>query len=180
MSSITDTAPIPASRTTSGEVRRPKRDRAGALLGIAAWVVGLLFVPPILWMLLTSLHSEPSAATNPPSLGAALTLNGYREFFGSATGTSPWPSLLNSLTASVLSTVLVDRGLIERRPGENRRSHKLALTAEGGGLLQRTVPRAISLADYTLATIDPAQLLALREQLDLIEARLRDFTPPEE
>ncbi len=88
--------------------------------------------------------------------------------------------LVERATISVLSTVLVDRGLIERRPGENRRSHKLALTAGGGDLLQRAVPRAISLADYTLATIDPAQLLALREQLDLIEARLRDFTPPEE
>ncbi len=88
--------------------------------------------------------------------------------------------LVERATVSVLSTVLVDRGLIERRPGENRRSHRLALTAQGGALLQRAVPRAVSLADYTLATIDPAQLLALRDQLDLIEARLRAYTPPEE
>lgn len=88
--------------------------------------------------------------------------------------------LVERATISVLSTVLVDRGLIERRPGENRRSHKLALTAQGGALLQCAVPRAVRLADYTLANIDPAQLLALREQLDLIEARLRDYTPPKE
>jgi sorbitol/mannitol transport system permease protein len=107
MSSITQTGPIPATRAASGAPRRPRRNRGGFVLGVTAWVVGLLFVLPILWMLLTSLHSETSAATNPPSLGAALTLQGYREFFGSATGTSPWPSLLNSITASVLSTILV-------------------------------------------------------------------------
>ena len=107
MSSITQTGPIPATRAPTGAPRRPRRNRGGFVLGVTAWVVGLLFVLPILWMLLTSLHSETSAATNPPSLGAALTLQGYREFFGSATGTSPWPSLLNSITASVLSTILV-------------------------------------------------------------------------
>jgi sorbitol/mannitol transport system permease protein len=58
-------------------------------------------------MLLTSLHSEPAAATNPPSLAAPLTVQGYREFFGASTGTSPWPSLANSLTASLLSTAVV-------------------------------------------------------------------------
>jgi sorbitol/mannitol transport system permease protein len=71
---------------------------------VVAWLVGLLFVLPVLWMVLTSLHSEPNAATNPPSVFAPLTLQGYREFFG---GASPWPPLLNSLTAAVLSTVLV-------------------------------------------------------------------------
>jgi sorbitol/mannitol transport system permease protein len=67
--------------------------------------VGILFVLPVLWMVLTSFHSEANAATNPPSVLAPLTLDGYREFFSG--GASPWPPLLNSLTASVLSTVLV-------------------------------------------------------------------------
>ena len=62
---------------------------------------------PVLWMVLTSFHSEADAATNPPSFAAPLTLEGYREFFGATTGASPWPPLLNSLTASVLSTILV-------------------------------------------------------------------------
>ncbi|MFI6686530.1 carbohydrate ABC transporter permease [Streptomyces sp. NPDC050485] len=75
--------------------------------GIAAWASGLLFFLPFAWMVLTSLHSEPDAATNPPSVGAALTFQGYREFFGAGTGTSPWPPLINSLTASVTSTLLV-------------------------------------------------------------------------
>jgi sorbitol/mannitol transport system permease protein len=59
----------------------------------------------VAWMVLTSLHSESAAATNPPSIGAPLTLQGYQEFFDG--GQSPWPPLINSAMASVFSTVLV-------------------------------------------------------------------------
>ncbi len=107
MSSVTDVAPVAATRTPEGEPRRPRKPRSGALLGVAAWLIGFLFVVPVLWMVLTSFHSEEAAATNPPSLFAPLTVAGYREFFGVGTGTSPWPSLLNSLTASVVSTIIV-------------------------------------------------------------------------
>jgi sorbitol/mannitol transport system permease protein len=88
-------------------VAPPPRNRSGTLLGVLAWIVGILFVIPVLWMLLTSFHSETDAATNPPSLFAPLTLDGYANFFGAQTGASPWPSLLNSATASILSTALV-------------------------------------------------------------------------
>ena len=107
MTTITDVAPIPATRTTDDRARRQRRSRSGVVLGLLAWAFGIVFVLPVLWMVLTSLHSETAAATNPPSLGAPLTLQGYREFFGASTGTSPWPSLLNSMTASVVSTLLV-------------------------------------------------------------------------
>ena len=107
MTSITDTAPVPASRTTEGAARRTRPPRSGMILGMVAWLIGILVVLPVLWMLLTSLHSEAAAATNPPSIAAPLTLQGYREFFGASSGASPWPPLLNSATASVLSTVLV-------------------------------------------------------------------------
>jgi sorbitol/mannitol transport system permease protein len=103
VSAITDVAPVPATRTTDGRAKEKRRERAGAMLGVLAWVIGLLFIAPILWMLLTSFHTETDAATNPPSFTAPLSLQGYREFFGS----EPWPSLLNSVTASVLSTLLV-------------------------------------------------------------------------
>jgi sorbitol/mannitol transport system permease protein len=76
-------------------------------LGLLAWLTGVLFFLPIAWMALTSFHSEADAATNPPSFGAALTLDGYREFFGVGGGASPWPALVNSTVASVASTVLV-------------------------------------------------------------------------
>ncbi|MFF0344939.1 carbohydrate ABC transporter permease [Kribbella sp. NPDC004875] len=81
-----------------------KKNRGGGfVLSGLAWIVGILFVLPVLWMLLTSFHSEEDAAKNPPDLGAPLTLDGYRSFFDSG----PWPSIANSLTASILSTVLV-------------------------------------------------------------------------
>ncbi|OEV04368.1 sugar ABC transporter permease [Streptomyces oceani] len=81
--------------------------RRNAALGLLAWLLGVLFFLPVAWMVLTSLHSEPDAATNPPSLGAPLTLDSYRTFFGADGGASPWPSLANSMSASVLSTVFV-------------------------------------------------------------------------
>lgn len=82
---------------------RRQQPRSTALLGVLAWVIGLLFVTPVLWMLLTSFHSETDAATNPPSIFAPLSLEGYRTFFGA----DPWPPMLNSLTASAISTLFV-------------------------------------------------------------------------
>ena len=105
MSAITDTAPVPATRDERGEPRRKERSRAGLVMTVLAWLVGILFVLPVVWMVLTSFHSEANAATNPPSVFAPLTLEGYREFFTG--GASPWPPLLNSMTASIVSTVLV-------------------------------------------------------------------------
>lgn len=96
MSAVTATPPA---------LRRARR-RSNAL-GLLAWAAGILFFLPVAWMLLTSFHSEPDAATNPPSITAPLTLDGYREFFGAGGGADPWPPLLNSVTASVASTVLV-------------------------------------------------------------------------
>jgi sorbitol/mannitol transport system permease protein len=107
VSSVTKVGPIPATRTTAGAPRRDRRPRGGVLLGILAWITGLLFLVPVAWMVLTSFHSEADAATNPPNLTAPLTLQGYREFFGASSGSSPWPALANSLTASVGSTIFV-------------------------------------------------------------------------
>lgn len=85
------------------EVRHRKQPKSAMLLTAAAWIAGLLFVAPVLWMTLTSFHREADAATNPPSFFAPLSLDGYRAFFAA----EPWPPMLNSLTASVLSTILV-------------------------------------------------------------------------
>ncbi|MGX6606972.1 carbohydrate ABC transporter permease [Micromonosporaceae bacterium Da 78-11] len=97
MSTVTRSAP---AATTAR-----KKDRGGPWLSLLAWVVGILFVLPVVWMVLTSLHTEADAATNPPAVLAPLTLDGYREFFTG--GASPWPPLLNSLTASLVSTLIV-------------------------------------------------------------------------
>ena len=82
-------------------------DEGASGLGLVAWLAGILFFLPIAWMTLTSFHSEEDAATNPPSLAASLTLDGYRDFFGTGGGASPWPALINSTVASVASTLLV-------------------------------------------------------------------------
>jgi len=96
------------ARSEDAPTRKPLNKARGSwAFGLIAWIIGILFVLPVLWMVLTSFHSENDAATNPPSLAAPLTLQGYREFFGASTGTSPWPSIANSLTASILSTALV-------------------------------------------------------------------------
>ena len=49
---------------------------------------------------------RPTPRTNPPDIFAPLTLDGYREFFGGVRA-SPWPSLINSAWASIVSTLLV-------------------------------------------------------------------------
>ena len=102
----TGTTTAPATGTVAGASAR-RRSRSNLFLGLLAWLIGIIFVFPVLWMALTSLHSESDAATNPPSWTAPLTLDGYREFFGATTGASPWPPLLNSVTASLLSTAFV-------------------------------------------------------------------------
>lgn len=102
---MTATAALGVSVAPARRARQARRRAAG--LGLLAWVAGITFALPVAWMALTSLHSEPDAATNPPSLGAALTLDGYRAFFDSGGGTGPWPSLINSATASLVSTLLV-------------------------------------------------------------------------
>ena len=92
MTATVDTA---GSKTADAPTNTPKSSRGAVLLGVLAWIIGIIFVFPVLWMLLTSLHSETDAATNPPSFFAPLTFEGYANFFGAATGASPWPPLIN-------------------------------------------------------------------------------------
>jgi sorbitol/mannitol transport system permease protein len=101
----TTVATRPAAQSI--ERTKPRRKRTGLAVGIVAWLVAIVFIIPVLFMILTSFHSEADASTNPPSLGAPLTLDGYRDFFGAGGGANPWPYLANSLTASVLATALV-------------------------------------------------------------------------
>ncbi|GHA17883.1 mannitol ABC transporter permease [Streptomyces tauricus] len=103
---MTATAVQARPSSTQSADPTPRRPR-GRGLGLVAWLAGIVFFLPIAWMALTSFHSEEDAATNPPSFAAPLTLDGYREFFGTGGGASPWPSLINSTVASLASTLLV-------------------------------------------------------------------------
>lgn len=108
--STVSTSTNPAVAATSFKSARRKarpEGRSHPIWGILAWAVGIVFVIPVLFMVLTSLHSETAAASNPPAVFAPLTLDGYRSFLGLDGGRSPLPPLLNSLTASVASTLIV-------------------------------------------------------------------------
>jgi len=84
-----------------------RRRMSNVIAGVVAWIIGLIFVAPVLWMVLTAFHSEPDAAKNPPSFFAPLTLDGFANFFGATSGVSPWPPMINSAMAAITSTILV-------------------------------------------------------------------------
>ena len=95
-----------ASRRGHRHCGHAQRRAGSALLGLLAWIIGLLFIIPVLYMILTSFHSEADASTNPPSIAAPLTLDGLPRVLAGHRH-QPWPYLANSLTASVISTLLV-------------------------------------------------------------------------
>ena len=97
------TPPAPSRR------RRKKVDdassglRAGPVWTLIAWVLTVFFFAPVAWMVLTSFHREADAARNPPALFAPLTGEQYSLLFSRDIA----PFLINSMTASVVSTLLV-------------------------------------------------------------------------
>lgn len=88
--------------------------------------------------------------------------------------------LIERATVSVLTGRMVERGWLERAPGENRRTFRLVLTESGGRTLQELIPRAVALADHTLSGITPDDLRRMRANLENVEARLRAYEAPEE
>ena len=78
-------------------------ERGGLVWTSTAWVITLIFFAPVAWMVLTSFHSEADAATNPPTIFAGLTFDNYSALFDRGVG----PFLINSATASIVSTLLV-------------------------------------------------------------------------
>ena len=112
MSTTADTARNPFAPEGRAEVQTRRRARkvkddtaatAGPGWTVLAWVLTLLFFAPVAWMVLTSLHQESDAATNPPSIFAGLTLQNYAAVFNR--GISSF--LINSLTASIVSMIFV-------------------------------------------------------------------------
>ena len=71
--------------------------------GAVAWIAGIAFVFPVIWMVLTSFKQEQDAASNPPSWVFTPTLAQYGQVFDR----NITPFLLNSLMASVFSTLFV-------------------------------------------------------------------------
>jgi len=100
MSTSTDT---PAATAPIDEPNRHKGTVGKVIMAVIAWVVGIGFFFPVLWMVLTAFKQEADAYTNPPKLFFSPTLEQFKEVFAAGAG----PSLLNSLFATVVSTVLV-------------------------------------------------------------------------
>jgi ABC-type glycerol-3-phosphate transport system permease component len=105
---MTITAPATATTSRPAPSKPEGKNRLGkSALTVVTWLIGLVFITPVAWMVLTSFHSEIDAASNPPDIFAPLTLDGYRTFFGGESGASPWPSLINSAWASIDGANLV-------------------------------------------------------------------------
>ncbi|MEC3895666.1 carbohydrate ABC transporter permease [Nocardiopsis alba] len=75
----------------------------GAALTVFTWVIGLVFVAPVLWLVLTAFKQENQAATNPPTLFFQPTL----DRFAAVLGADFLPYLGNSAIATLASTLLV-------------------------------------------------------------------------
>ncbi len=80
-----------------------KAQRGGIAWTLTAWALTLLFFAPVAWMMLTSLHQESDAATNPPSLFARLTTANYHLLFDRNIA----PFLIHSAISSIVSTIVV-------------------------------------------------------------------------
>jgi sorbitol/mannitol transport system permease protein len=87
-----------------------RRDRPGRFRemsgrvgwGIVAWVVGIGFFLPVLWMVITAFKPEADAETWPPKFVFSPTLSEFRLVFS---GMGPY--LTHSVLATVGSTILV-------------------------------------------------------------------------
>ena len=95
-----------------GRARRGSRlgvgeSRAAIIaLGIGAWVVGMLWIFPVAWTLLTSFKTEQDASAQ--TLHNGLTFARYSDVSHSTTGTlSLSAAFTNSLVVVVVSTVIV-------------------------------------------------------------------------
>ncbi|MFR9729199.1 carbohydrate ABC transporter permease [Saccharopolyspora sp. MS10] len=80
-----------------------RRTAGGTALTIIAWALGILFVFPVFWMVLTSFKQEADAYTDDPKFLFTPTLDQYALVFDGGLG----PYLLNSLIATVISCLLV-------------------------------------------------------------------------
>jgi sorbitol/mannitol transport system permease protein len=75
-------------------------------IGVAAWVVGMLWIFPVAWTLLTSFKTEQDASAQ--TLHNGLTFARYGDVSHSTTGTlSLSAAFTNSLVVVVVSTVIV-------------------------------------------------------------------------
>ena len=84
--------------------RRPMAARTrSALITTLTWILVLVFFFPVAWMVFTAFKPENVAATSPPTFMFEFTTEQFAKVFSR----DMIPYLLNSLTASVTSTLIV-------------------------------------------------------------------------
>ena len=84
-----------------------ERRSVSVLLGLLAWVAGLVFIFPVFWMVLSSFKSERDANAS-PKLSFDPTLDRYRDVVGGTEGLLSFSTAAtNSATVVLLSTLLV-------------------------------------------------------------------------
>lgn len=93
--------------TTQGDVAvriRPSKRRGPRRpwIFLLGWAVALIFFFPVLWMFLTGFKQEAEASTDPPTFFFVPTLDQYEAVLGR----DFVPFLINSFTASIVSTLL--------------------------------------------------------------------------
>jgi len=82
---------------------RVRKSSIRVLLTTVTWFVTLVFFFPVAWMVITAFKPESAAATNPPTIFTEYSLDNFAAVFGSGFG----GYLINSFTASVVSTAIV-------------------------------------------------------------------------
>jgi sorbitol/mannitol transport system permease protein len=105
MTTLQAPAPVPAApaiHVAPGRDQNRKRV-INTIWGVGAWLAGLIFVFPVIWMVLTGFKQEQEAAANPPTWLFTPTLDQYREVFDR----NITPYLLNSTMASIVSVIFV-------------------------------------------------------------------------
>src|SRR5690606_34173911 len=72
-----------ATRGAAVTTQSTRRRVGGHIATVAAWLVGLIFVLPVVLMVFVSFHSDSAghATLNPIDLTSPLTLEGYAKFF---------------------------------------------------------------------------------------------------
>ncbi|OZC89064.1 sugar ABC transporter permease [Rhodococcus sp. 06-412-2C] len=97
------TATVDKKSTDSTPIKRKSKWGPGSIWSFVAWVAGIAFFFPVLWMVLTGFKQEADAYSDPPKLFFTPTLDQYRGVLESGIGTT----LLNSAFATVVSTIFV-------------------------------------------------------------------------
>ncbi len=96
---------------------------------------------------------------------------------GGSTGVTPTELaeylFLERATVSVLLKKLFDKQLLAQQPGENRRSYRVTLTAQGADLLRRVSPTAQTHANDIFTGFPDDDVQRFEDMLSTLESRLR-------